>query len=166
VGFLIGCRRGDLQWICDHFRDAGASHCHHPAFEAARIEAGFPCFLRDISDKNLPQEVGRDQRAISFAKGCYLGQETVARIDALGHVNKLLCGLRFFQPAIPPRGMELLVGEKRVGEVTSATFSPRLGGPLAFAYLRRGHEKPGSRAASPLGPADVIALPLVDAAAR
>ena len=64
-------------------------------FEVLRIEAGTPVFGKDVTEKNLPQEIGRDARAISFVKGCYLGQETVARIDALGHVNQLLKGLVF-----------------------------------------------------------------------
>ena len=61
----------------------------------ARVEAGTPYYGPDINDKNLPQEISRDSRAISFVKGCYLGQETVARIDALGHVNRTLVGVRF-----------------------------------------------------------------------
>ena len=73
-------------------------------FEVLRIEAGTPVFGKDVTDKNLPQEIGRDDRAISFVKGCYLGQETVARIDALGHVNQLLKGLRFEPGAVYPGG--------------------------------------------------------------
>ncbi len=72
------------------------------ASEAMRIEAGTPAFGRDVTADNLPQEVGRDARAISFVKGCYLGQETVARIDALGHVNRLLKGLIFPTGAAVP----------------------------------------------------------------
>ena len=64
-------------------------------FDVARIEAGTPLFKVDFDDSNLPQEVGRDAEAISFTKGCYLGQETVARIDALGHVNQRIVGVQF-----------------------------------------------------------------------
>ena len=77
---------------------AGARSIGAPAIEARRIEAGFPWYGPDISEKNLPQELARDQRAISFTKGCYLGQETVARIDALGHVNQTLVGVRLRRP--------------------------------------------------------------------
>src|SRR4051794_36383384 len=63
-------------------------------FEVLRIEAGTPVFGREVTEKNLPQELDRDARAINYVKGCYLGQETVARIDALGHVNQVLRGLR------------------------------------------------------------------------
>ena len=140
--------------------DAGARLCQAEAVQAKRIEAGFPYFSRDITDENLPQEVGRDQQAISFTKGCYLGQETVARIDALGHVNKMLAGVRFQATEIPPPGTRLLAGDKEVGHVASACFSASLQAPLALAYVRRLHAKTGSNLESDLGPAEVIALPL------
>src|SRR5438046_8506879 len=104
-----------------------------------RIEAGYPLYGRDITDKNLPQEIDRDRLAISFTKGCYLGQETVARIDALGHVNRLLRGIKFLTSAIPERGTELQSGGKVVGHVTSSCWSPGIGAPLALGFLRRGH---------------------------
>jgi folate-binding protein YgfZ len=126
----------------------------------ARIEAGTPLFGQDITEKNLPQEVARDALAISFTKGCYLGQETVARIDALGHVNQTLCGLRFAGPDSPPPGTELTIDDKVVAHVTSAAFSPRLGGPLALGYVRRGHTLPGTAFTSSRGPASVVKLPL------
>ncbi|MDH3719456.1 MAG: hypothetical protein OES79_15150 [Planctomycetota bacterium] len=134
--------------------------CGSAAVNAVRLEAGTPWYGVDITDDNLPQEVARDQRAISFDKGCYLGQETVARIDALGHVNRSLAGVRFTAPEVPARGTPLLSQENSVGVVTSAAFSPRLAAPLALAYLRRGHEQPGTPLESPAGPAEVVRLPL------
>jgi folate-binding protein YgfZ len=102
-----------------------------------RIEAGTPVFGRDVTADNLPQEVGRDNRAISFVKGCYLGQETVARIDALGHVNKLMKGLRLRGPAPHPIvGATLEHDGKKVGTVTSAAFSPGWGTTVALGYVR------------------------------
>ncbi len=97
-----------------------------PIFEVLRVEAGTPVFGKDINDKNLPQELGRDDRAISFVKGCYLGQETVARIDALGHVNQVMKGFEF-EPgaAVPPAGSALEFQGKRVGTITSAVFFER-----------------------------------------
>jgi folate-binding protein YgfZ len=71
------------------------------AFEVLRIEAGVPASGRDVTPDNLPQEVARDSQAINFVKGCYLGQETVARIDALGHVNKLLRGIIITGDRVP-----------------------------------------------------------------
>ncbi len=93
-GFEISAEAADLPAVREAIFAAGARPCVTAAFAAARIEWGFPLYGQDISDKNLPQEVARDARAISFVKGCYLGQETVARIDALGHVNRRwwVCG--------------------------------------------------------------------------
>lgn len=149
-----------VQQVRDAMLAAGASACGAAAFDAVRIETGTPLFGRDISPANLPQEVDRDQQAISFTKGCYLGQETVARIDALGHVNKLLRGVRFSGSAIPEIGSELTRDGKAIGTVTSATYSPRLQAPLALAYLRREASQPGTALEGATGPAEVVALPL------
>ena len=97
-------------------RDFGLIVVDAETFEVLRIAGGTPVFGKDITEKNLPQEIGRDERAISFVKGCYLGQETVARIDALGHVNQLLKGLRFAVGSpCPPAGSVLLHEGKRAG---------------------------------------------------
>ena len=107
------------------------------SFDALRIEAGTPVFGRDITEKNLPQELARDDRAISFVKGCYLGQETVARIDALGHVNQQLRGLRSVSPTGRlEAGWTIRLEGKQVGTLTSASFSPGWGTWLALGYLR------------------------------
>ena len=93
-------------------------------------------------------------------KGCYLGQETVARIDALGHVNRTLVGVRFVGPDVPPPGCPLSAEGAVVGEVTSAAYSPRLAVPLALAFVRRGHNAPGTPLESPVGDAEVVGLPV------
>jgi hypothetical protein len=129
-------------------------------FAAVRIEAGLPLFGVDFNADNLPQEVGRDAVAISFTKGCYLGQETVARIDALGHVNRQLAGVRFSGEAAPAAETKLTHAGAEVGQVTSASYSPQLKAPLALAMLRRGHNSPGAQLDSPAGAAEVVALPL------
>jgi folate-binding protein YgfZ len=117
--------------------DEGLPDLDPAMFEAMRIEAGTPAFGRDVTEKNLPQEFARDDRAISFVKGCYLGQETVARIDALGHVNQVLKGLSF-EPGLtcPPAGSALESGGKRVGTITSAADAPWRGHPVALAMVR------------------------------
>jgi folate-binding protein YgfZ len=159
-GAFISAPRESIPAVVEVLVSVGARICQPHAIEAARIEAGWPVYGIDITDKNLPQEVGRTPQAISFTKGCYLGQETVARIDALGHVNKMLCGVKFSGQQIPPPGSELQSGEAPVGAVTSATFSPRLRAPLALAYLRRGATNPGTKLESELGVAEVVGLPL------
>lgn len=109
-----------------------------PTFDLLRIEAGTPIFGRDITEKNLPQEIGRDDRAISFVKGCYLGQETVARIDALGHVNQILRGIRL-EPTPSGRlepGGTLKRGGKDVATFSSVAFSPGGGTWIGLGYVR------------------------------
>lgn len=124
--------------------------------ELARLEAGYPAYGRDISAENLPQEVNRDSRAISFTKGCYLGQETVARIDALGHVNRYLVSLTFADPTgLPEVGADLMDGEKVVGKVTSASLRPG-GYAIAMGYLRRESVESNAVLSTGVGEARII----------
>ena len=146
----------DLPTVQQALTTAGAVFCEATAVEAARIEAGVPLFGTDITDENLPQEIGRDKQAISFTKGCYLGQETVARIDAMGHVNRLLVRVQFSSAEVPSSGLELSAAGKPIGKVTSATWSPQLGRPLALALLRRTSAAPGTKLDSPLGSAECL----------
>jgi folate-binding protein YgfZ len=102
--------------------------------DAARIDAGSP-EPHDIPPKTLPQELGRDTRAICFTKGCYLGQETVARLDALGHVNRRLVGIAT-DTAVPPAvHAQVMLDAGEVGMITSACLSPTLGAGLGLAIV-------------------------------
>ena len=136
------------------------------AFQVVRIEAAVPLFGVDFTSENLPQEVGRDRQAINFQKGCYLGQETVARIDALGHVNHRIVGVRFFGNELPRAGTELTRNDATVGHVTSATNSPQLAAPLALAMVRREAVTPRTRLDSAAGSCEVIELPLPNSDVR
>lgn len=138
----------------------GATRCDSEAIESARLEAGFPLFGRDITEGNLPQEVGRDAQAISFTKGCYLGQETVARIDALGHVNRQLVGVKLAGGSVPAPGTLLRSNDKEAGHITSAAWSPALSAPIALAYVRRPLAKPGTQLSLSADAAEVITLPV------
>ncbi len=158
-GYLVACTREALDDVVHLLLNAGAFRCGSDACEAARIEQGTPWFGRDITEDNLPQEVDRNQMAISFTKGCYLGQETVARIDALGHVNRLLRGVKFSGDSIVEPGTELCASGKVVGHVTSACWSPRLVAPLALAFVRREFDRPDMQLASIAGSAEIIPLP-------
>ena len=99
--------------------------------------------------RNAPQ-------AISFTKGCYLGQETVARIDALGHVNRKLAGVRWHGSDMLQPGQELTVGGQAIGRVTSAVWSPRARAVLTLAFLRRGFDLRGARLETESGVAEVV----------
>lgn len=134
---------------------AGARSCDPAAFEPLRIEAGWPMTDVDITDKNLPQELNRDATAISFVKGCYIGQETVARIDALGHVNKYLARLKFAPDTAPQPGDELTHDGQPIGSVASVAYSPRCGSYVGLGYVRRGLHTPGTTLSTPHGPITV-----------
>ena len=102
--------------------------------ERLRIQAGTPRFGLDIDDRVLPAEAGLDERAISFTKGCYPGQEPIARLRYRGHANRSLRVLRLESGPVPSRDAEVHSGERAVGRVTSAV--PDGDGALALAYVR------------------------------
>jgi tRNA-modifying protein YgfZ len=125
--------------------------------EIARIESGRPRYGVDMGEQNLPGELGLEQRAVSFTKGCYVGQEPVARMYHRGHPNRHLRGLRLPAPVSP--GTELSRDGKQVGQVTSACVSPDLG-PIALALVRREVEPGAVVEVSPGdAPATVSELP-------
>jgi tRNA-modifying protein YgfZ len=132
-------------------------------FEVLRIEGGTPVFGKDITDKNLPQEIGRDARAINFVKGCYLGQETVARLDALGHVNQVLKGL-VFEPGspCPEPGCPVEDEGKRAGVVTSSAFSPVRNAPIALAMIRTKPSAAGTKVQVALPTGSVVSAIVSD----
>ncbi len=117
---------------------AGATPMGLDAWEIARIEAGTPEWGLDIDDSTIPQEANLDElHAISYTKGCYVGQETVARVHFRGHVNRHLRGLRFVAESPPPARVQLAdAAGKVVGDVRSSAISPRLGG-VALGMVRR-----------------------------
>jgi folate-binding protein YgfZ len=157
-GFLLDCAAGAVAEVGQLLAGQGAVRCAPEAWEARRIEAGWPLFGVDLADHNLPQEMDRDAHAISFQKGCYLGQETVARLDALGHVNWLLRGIHTpGQP--PPLGSALTHQGRTVGDVTSSCHSPCLGGGLALAVVRRECAAAGTPLDTDVGPGSVVVLP-------
>ena len=117
---------------------AGASPAGFAAWEVARVEAGRPEWGLDIDDTTIPQEANFDELgAISYTKGCYIGQEVVARVHFRGHVNRHLRGLRSGSDDPPPTGAQLIdENGNHVGDVRSSVVSPRLGG-LAIGMVRR-----------------------------
>ncbi len=114
---------------------AGVPACSAEAFEALRVEAGVPRQGFELDEKTIPQEAFLERDAVSFTKGCFLGQELVCRIDTRGHVNKYLRKLTNLDDA-PPRGADILAGDKVVGSVTSSAPTAALG------YVRREVEPP------------------------
>jgi folate-binding protein YgfZ len=116
-------------------------------FEVIRIERGVPQFLTDMDETTIPLEAGIEDRAISFTKGCYVGQEIIVRVTHRGggRVAKRLVRWHAVGDAavVPPRDAKLFAGEREAGRVTSAAFSPGLDRVVGMGYLQRDYAEPG-----------------------
>jgi len=144
---------------------AGAVAVSPEAAHVLRVEAGRPLFGVDMDTDTIPLEAGLDDRAISFTKGCYVGQEVIIRVMHRGHgrVARKLVGLMLEGEAPPGAGAPITANEKQVGEVTSAAQSPALGRPIALGYVARDLVEPGTVVQIDGRDAVVTALPFVSA---
>jgi folate-binding protein YgfZ len=140
LGVDVLCESEHASQLSAALAAAGATPIEESVAEAVRIEHGRPRFGVEIDETTMPQEAGIHERAVSYSKGCYVGQETVARLYWKGKPNRHLRGLRLSEPV--DAGAELALGDQTVGTVGSVARSPRLG-PIALALLRREAE-PGS----------------------
>jgi aminomethyltransferase len=148
-------------------RQAGASEglidAGPEALEVLRIEAGIPRFGRELDPEVLPAEARLLERGVCFTKGCYIGQEVVARMHSRGQVKHLLVGLAVEGATPPAAGAALEVDSRRVGEVTSSAHSPSAG-CVALGYVRRPHDAPGTLVRVEERAARVVSLPFVEPA--
>jgi folate-binding protein YgfZ len=134
VGVDLICEATDTERLGGALRERGAAAVSEAAAECLRVERGRPRYGIDLDESVIPQEAGLNERAVSFTKGCYVGQETVARLHYRGRPNRRLRGLRLSEPGTT--GEELRLGERAVGRLGSAVLSPTLG-PIALALVRR-----------------------------
>jgi len=152
----------DADTVARALLDAGARPAGMKALDAVRIEAGIPLWGLDYDESYLPQEVGPDE-ALNFTKGCYLGQEVVARIHYRGGVNRRLVGLEFDGDEPPETGTDLFAEGKPVGKVGSVAISSILEGPIGLAVVHKKAAEPGTRLdVDGDGEAEVAALPFVE----
>jgi tRNA-modifying protein YgfZ len=173
-GFDVYLPPGRLAALTGALEGSGAVAGDDAVFELLRIEAGRPRFGADMDTDTIPLEAGLEDRAISFTKGCYVGQEIIVRVRDRGHgrVARRLVGLRVEAPealeAGDVRGATLARGGKDVGKVTSAARSPRLGEVVALGFVHREAALEGLELdlAAPAGPlrARVTGLPFVEGA--
>ncbi len=140
AGVDLIAKSSDAANLRDALAAAGAIEVGPEAAEVVRIEAGRPRFGAEMSTETMPAEAGIVERAVSFTKGCYIGQEPVARLHYKGRPNRHLRGLELSAPTAP--GTSLRLGEKEVGKIGSSLISPARG-PIALAIIRREAE-PGS----------------------
>jgi folate-binding protein YgfZ len=156
LGFDLLAGVGSREQIVGALAAAGIEPANEAAAEIVRVESGRPRFGKEMTTATIPQEAGINERAVSFTKGCYIGQETVARLHYKGKPNRSLRGLRLDHPAAD--GDPVRLGERELGAVGTAVISPARG-PLALAILRREAE-PGARVeVGDANSAEVVELP-------
>ncbi len=147
--------------------ELGVAEVDHAALDAVRIEAGVPRFLADMTEETIPLEAGIEGRAISFTKGCYVGQEVIVRVTQRGggRVARRLVGLTLDGTDVPSAGAVVRAGDRDIGRVTSAVLSPLLDRVIALGYVHRDFVEPGTAVLVADGerhvPAVVTALPFV-----
>jgi folate-binding protein YgfZ len=156
LGFDLLFVSGEVEALASALVAAGVPETSEGAAEILRVESGRPRLGLDMTTETMPAEAGIVERAISFEKGCYIGQETVARLHYRGRPNRHLSGLLLEQPAA--HGDAVHLGERELGRIGTAVVSPALG-PIALAVLRREAE-PGVKVTLPDGAeAEVVGLP-------
>jgi folate-binding protein YgfZ len=144
-GYDLACLNDRAPGLWRMLTGAGAKPAGLDAYELLRVEAGTPVYGRDIDENRFAFDVGRTAQAISYAKGCYLGQEPIVMArDRAGHAPRTLTGLMLDGPAPAAVGAKVFRGAEEVGWVTSSVASPRLGRGVALAYLRYGHHTAGT----------------------
>lgn len=160
-GFVLHVPREALKAVRERLTAAGARALGGAALDVLRIEDGRPWYGPDITAEHLLHETGLLKELHSFSKGCYVGQEVVARLEGRGgHVNRQLRGLKLSAPAAA--GDEIRLEGKPVGAVTTAGVSPTHG-PVAMGYVHRSAFEPGTRVSVADAEAEVVALPLSSA---
>jgi folate-binding protein YgfZ len=147
AGLWFVCPPSRKRQLVEKLEAAGAEPASEDDFRVVRVENRVPRFGEDYSSSNIPHETGLLQ-AVSFTKGCYLGQEIVERVRSQGQVNKLLISLELNTREPPPTGTAVQYDDREVGRLSSPVFSPRLKKVMAFAILRREATEPGAKVAA------------------
>lgn len=158
-GYDVALSRADQERVAAALFAAGAVP-GDGAFDTLRVEAGTPAYGVDFDDTRFVMEVGWAARGVSYAKGCFPGQEPIVMArDRAGRVNRQFLGLKGTTDAVPVPGSKLLRDGKEVGLVTSATRSPRLGAPLALGYVHWQHVAAGTPLDADGVPVEVLGYP-------
>ena len=163
-GYDLFVDRARLPALVAALGAAGVVEVDAATADALRIEAGVPLFHRDMDENTIPLEANIESRAISFTKGCYVGQEVVIRVLHRGHgrVARKLVGLLVDGADVPARGAAIRSGDREIGAVTSSTRSPALGRPIALGYVQRDFVEPGTAVTIGDASAQVVATPFVE----
>jgi tRNA-modifying protein YgfZ len=162
-GFDLFVERAQAAALKAALTAAGVSGLDEATAEAVRVESGMPLFGRDMDEETIPLEAGIEPRAISFTKGCYVGQEVIIRVLHRGHgrVARKLVGLTIEGERVPEAGAPIRSGDREIGHVTSSTASPAVNRPIALAYVHRDFLEPGTTVTVGDQRATVTALPFI-----
>jgi folate-binding protein YgfZ len=163
-GFDLHVPRETAAPLMVSLRSAGAVDLPEAVAESLRIEAGLPRFGADMTEETIPLEAGIEARALSFTKGCYVGQEVIVRVLHRGHgrVARRLVGLTLHDAGTPAAGTSISADGKEIGRVTSSTWSGALQKPIALGYVHRDAAEPGTPVNVGAAAATVTALPFVN----
>ena len=142
-GYLILGPREEAESVWRGILDAGAKPAGVAALDSLTLEAGVPVFGKDMTSAVNPMQAGLGEKAIDFEKGCYIGQEVIAKIKYLGQVNRGLVGLRIHGETAPEPGAAVNFDEKTIGAITRSAYCPTTDAVLAFSYLPRAQMMPG-----------------------
>jgi len=152
--------------LASRVRASGAADVGESTANVTRVEAGRPVFGLDMDEDTIPLEAGIEERAISLTKGCYVGQEIIIRVLHRGHgrVARRLVGLTLSDDGVPAHGDRIRSGEREIGRVTSAVYSPALQRAIALGYVQRDFQEAGTSVTVGSTAAVVTALPFVNPA--
>lgn len=164
---IVMSKLGYEIWVPQHgaaevrrfFIDRGVTPIDHETWNVLRTEAGIPVYGVDIDETTTMPEVG--ENGISYDKGCYIGQEVVAKVKYIGHVNRRFVGLRIEGSDLPPAGSPIRKAGKEVGHLTTSLFSPRLNQGIALGFVSRSAYAPGTDVEVGVGTGKIVDLPFV-----
>lgn len=142
-GRLLVCPSETVNALSAALEKAGAKTLGREAFNVWRVEKGLPAYGVDMGEETIPLEA-RLEDAISFDKGCYMGQETISRVHNLGHINKVMVGLKIVAAEPPAAGSAVVRDGQEIGKLGSVIVSPMLGAVLALATVRVDASVPGT----------------------
>ena len=136
-GAILAVVAENAAWLWERLRRHGAQPVGWEALNVLRIEAGLPWYGLDMDETTLLPETGLEERLVSYTKGCYVGQEIIARLQTYGSVSRKLMGLVFEGQEMPQAHDPITKAGEQIGEITSACFSPALNRPIAMGYVKR-----------------------------
>ncbi|HEY2384098.1 MAG TPA: glycine cleavage T C-terminal barrel domain-containing protein [Terriglobia bacterium] len=160
LGYDIWVPRAQADSIVRAIAQAGAMAIDHGTWDVVRTEAGIPIYGVDIDSTTTMPEIG--EAGISYDKGCYIGQEVVAKVKYIGHVNRRFVGLILAGSELPEIKSVVRKGGREVGHVTTSLFSPKLNKPIALAFVNLGAYAPGNQVEVGTQAATIVDLPFKD----